>query len=60
MTNTYDQWKATPPEERWGCGSICQRCDEGVPLGVSHCNDCADELIADEAMNEFYRWEPAQ
>ncbi len=42
---TYDQWKTTPPEERWGT-------DEQL------LQEEAAENIEEMAMLAFYEWEP--
>lgn len=54
---TYDQWKTTPPEERWGV-LMCTGCDGLASSGCEYCDECADELLAADAMVEFYQWEP--
>jgi hypothetical protein len=54
---TYDQWKTTPPEERWG-RPMCHGCDGPAPIGSDWCSDCLAEVMAEEAMREFYQWEP--
>lgn len=53
---TYDQWKTTPPEERYGY--LCE-CGNPRPSMCDRCDECTDALIAEEALMEFYQWEPA-
>lgn len=53
---TYDQWKTTPPEERWGV-LTCASCGGWVTSG-DECADCEAERWEEEAMMAFYQWEP--
>lgn len=54
---TYDQWKTTDPADYHA--AVCERCG-GYLRGLwrDECPDCDDELLAEEAMLEFYQWEP--
>lgn len=54
---TYDQWKTTDPADH---APACERCGSYLRgyLGRYECDVCADELTADEAMIDFYAWEP--
>jgi hypothetical protein len=54
---TYDQWKTTDPAELYA--AVCERCGGWLRgLYRDECGDCADELLADEALMDFYQWEP--
>lgn len=52
---TYDQWKTTPPEERFGY--LCA-CGNNRPLMCEQCDECAAQVIEEEALMDFYVWEP--
>jgi hypothetical protein len=54
---TYDQWKTTDPADFYA--PVCERCGGYLRgFGRDECDVCADELLAVEAMVDFYRWEP--
>lgn len=56
----YDQWKTTPPEERYGV-LTCESCGEELPNGRRECCPaCEDMVLADEAFVDFYQWEPVR
>lgn len=60
---TYDQWKTRSPDE--GLGRLtCSRCGgpDWQAMGGGHCEKCEDEIeaefTAEQALLEFYQWEP--
>lgn len=58
---TYDQWKTRSPDDEWGrylCGSHLRECGNTVSTPHDICEECLEELAAEEAMFEFYQWEP--
>jgi hypothetical protein len=58
-TMTYDQWKCTPPEDRWPSAMHgCIQCGERAPYGCDRCDDCEDERLYNEAFEAFCDWEP--
>lgn len=55
---TYDQWKTTDPAD---CAPVCDVCGGYLRTHLvegRQCDACEDGALADEAMTEFYRWEP--
>ncbi|MFZ5783956.1 MAG: hypothetical protein ACOY4R_27475 [Pseudomonadota bacterium] len=58
---TYDQWKTRSPDDDslgYLCGGQGWNCGNTVSIPRDLCEECLEELAAEEAMAEFYQWEP--
>jgi hypothetical protein len=58
---TYDQWKTrSPDDERLGylCGGHGRECGNTVSIPHDLCEECLEALAEEEALMDFYQWEP--
>lgn len=57
----YDSWKLRSPDDEWGrylCGTHLRECGNTVSVPHDLCEECQQELAEEEAMMDFYHWEP--
>lgn len=58
---TYDHWKTRSPDDDclgYLCGGQGWDCGNTVSMPGDFCEECMEARTAEEAMVEFYRWEP--